>query len=144
MRYSLQSNLKASHLVLILTIESYNNVRVTDTNSYLYGNILLFTTRFTKIRDYLNKMTNMPITPIPTINHFIHSNQYLGNLDNYLDRITKVLSMLNYLALPITPVEKSIYDSLNNCIEYKIAEIQLDQIVLHCFVRNIHSFIMGE
>ena len=101
--YSPQGNLEVSHPVLIPMIEGCNGVRAADVNSHLYRNIPLFATRFAQTRDYLNKMTNMPITPIPTINHFMHSNWHLGNLDDHLDRLTKVLSVLNYLAPPVTP-----------------------------------------
>ena len=142
--YSLQSNLKVSYPVLILMIEECNDIRAVDVNSHLYYNMQLFVIRFTKIRDYFNKMINMPITSIPTINYFIHSNWHLVNLDDHPDYLIKVLSVLNYLAYPITLVKRSIYDLLNNHIEYKIAEIQLDQITLHCSVKNMCCFIMDQ
>ena len=130
--------------MLIPIIEDCNGIRATDVNSYLYCNILLFAIRFAKTRDYLNKITNIPLTPIPTINYFICSSWYLGNLDNHLNCLTKVLSILNYLASPFTPVEKGICDSLNNYMEHEIAEIQLDQIMSNHSVRNMHGFIIGH
>lgn len=142
--YNPQGNPDVSHPVLIPIIEGCNNVRAAEVNSHLYRNIPLFATRFAKTRDYLHKMTNMPITAIPTINHFMHCNWHLGNLDDHLDRLTKVLSVLNYLAPPVTPAEKGIYDSLNNRMEHEIAETQLDQIESHRSVRNMQGFIMGR
>ena len=95
--YSPEDNLEVSHPVLIPMIEGCNGMSSVVVNSFLYHNIPLFTTRFANTRDYLSKMTNMPITPIPTINHFMHSNWHLGSLDDHLDCLIRVLSVLNYL-----------------------------------------------
>ena len=123
-------------------IEGCNGVRAADVNSYIYRNAPLFAARFAQTRDYLNKQTNIPNVPVPTINHFMHSNWHQGNLDENPNRLTTVLSGLNFLAPPVASVEKGIYDSLDNRMEHEIVETQLDQIEIHRAVRNMHGFIM--
>ena len=78
------------------------------------------------------------------INHFMHNNWHQENLDKNPARLITVLSVLNYLAPPVTSVERGIYDSLNNRMRHEIAETQLDQIETHRAVRNMHGFIMGR
>ena len=72
--YGPEDNLKVSDPILIPMIEGCNGMSSAVVTSFLYHNIPLFAKRFANTRDYLNKMTNIPITSIPTINYFMHSN----------------------------------------------------------------------
>ena len=65
-------------------------------------------------------MTNFPNVAITTINGFMNSTWYQNALDENPQRLTKVLSLLNLLAPPITLVERGLCNNLTSRVQNEI------------------------
>ena len=105
--YGPKNNVEMSRPVLIPVVEGSNTLTATNANAIVYRNLPSCSRRISTSRDYLYKMTNFPNVSIATINGFINSAWYQNALDENPQRLTKVLSVLNFLAPHATSVERT-------------------------------------
>ena len=117
----------ARHPRLIDVVEGYNNCPDACINKSIYNNLPIHANNLGKERDYLYKNVILPNMPPTTINWVIQCNWTQRSLDEIPSSLNKLTTVIKFLALPITLVERKSYDSLHSRVQNEIAETQLEQ-----------------
>ena len=73
----------------------------------------------------------------------MHIAWHQRSLDENLQKLTKVIPVLNFLAHPIASVESVLCNNLTSHVQNELAEAQLDHVEAHRSQRNTNSFIIG-
>ena len=113
-------------------------------NSFIYHNLPSCTTKLSQNRDQLFKHVNLPSVSITTINGVMRSSWHQRSLDEKPQNLSKITTVLNFLAPPITSVERGLYNNLTSRVQNEIAKTQLDQVEAYRSQRNMNTFVMGR